>query len=162
MAALLPVVDGARVANRVLIPENVTRGVVTLERIRGSIYISHAELFSALGDHLVTLGIQLVGVVNGVVPVTGILDPDNAADLESNRWIWRKQYSVTGSSFLVGAARQVMMAEPGPAELDIKSRRRFNRADWALFLTASTGLITPAEYFMGIDLRALFRSGDGL
>lgn len=159
-AAVFNVVTAATILSRVLLPENLTRGVVTLERIRGCVFFVGADNdFTAFGDEFITAGIQLVPLVNGVVPVQSVLDPDNAGDLESNRWIWRCTYGPANQYASATITRAVCYTPPS-SEIDVKSRRRFNRSAWALYMTVTGPGVT--QFNTNLTIRALFRSGDGM
>jgi len=148
--------------HRVLLPENVTRGVVTLERVRDSIQIWANETNPVVFEQFCTIGLQLVPTVGGAIISTAqLLVPTNAADLESNRWIWRRSY-MPHTRFIEVATAQVPWCRGQDPEIDIKSRRRFNRAMWALYLTVIADTTFETSIRMNIDLRALFRTGDGL
>lgn len=148
-----------------LIPENVTRGTVTLERIRGSIYTHWASSIIDSGGQRIHLPvpytIQLVPVQNGVVALDSVLDGRNAADLESNRIIWRGVI-YPDLNTADGSAIDGIRVYSHVIELDIKSRRRFDRATWALVFAVSFDTVQEVLVFTGSDMRALFRTADGI
>lgn len=146
----------------VLMPENLTRGTVTLHRIRGSIDIWHrGATFGAAFEQVVSLGIQLVPVQQGAVVVGSLLSPRDAGDLESNRWLWRRTYA-PGQLYTSVATSTVPLTAAQPSELDVKSKRRFNRAMWALYLVCAVDVSDIANWEISTDLRGLFTSGDGM
>lgn len=170
-AVELPNIDstagGIDVRFATLIPINVTRGALTLTRIVGeiSIFFNQVDMNATGGQASACLpmNIQLVPARNGVLEVGSVLDPRNSADLESNRIIWRRAYyphgnNPTGISF--NAVRGYLSQSPNP--IDIKSQRRFDRANWALVLAAS---FPTADFFnlrVNLDLRGLFKAPDGV
>lgn len=150
-----------------LVPENVTRGAVTLERIRGNVFVmwAHSATFGNNGINFipVPMNIQLVPVANGVLALNSVLDPANAADLESNRILWRQtwypDFAMDAGTLVAGtrffAARQ-------PLELDVKVKRHFDRATWALTMVVRYPTVEEVFIHAGLDIRALFRTPDGL
>jgi len=144
-----------------MIPINVTRGVVTLERIRGSIQIwfRDADVVAAV-DWFVHLSIQLVPARAGVVDLNSSLLSANASDVESNRFVWRKSYTAPLTS--VSGILYTRCIQDNAFEIDVKSRRRFDRATWALVISAEGSANALAEHFIQVDLRALFRAPDAL
>lgn len=162
------VVAGQTLRFRTLIPENVTKGTVTLERIRGQTLVWWLGLIiDGAGEFpqvVVPMNIQLVPVQNEVVALDSVLNPRNAADLESNRIIWRRNYypnlSTVDGTNIDGARR--FDCRPMTEEIDIKSRRRFDRATWALIMAVSYATVQEVDVDAAIDLRALFRTSDGL
>jgi len=161
------VVGGITTRLLTLIPENVTRGVVTLERIRGNIFVMwNAGLtFGPGGINFipVPMNIQLAPVQNGVLATNAVLDPANAADLENNRIIWRQTWYPSWNDqvgVLVGGVR--FMQQRQPFEIDVKSKRRFDRALWTLVMVVRYPTVEEVFVHAGLDMRALFRTGDGL
>lgn len=145
-----------------VMPQNVTRGSVTLERVRGSMRIWWQEnALLDLADLYVGLSLQLVNIKGGLIAIRAPLSVTDTADLESNRIIWQRAYYPANQVVLTLAAEEL---HPGAlatdVEIDIKSRRRFDRATWALILTINTTNLV--EKFCAGNLRALFRSADGL
>lgn len=152
---------------RVLIPANVTRGAVTLTRVRGDIAIAFnkVNIDAAGGQALAVLPIvmQLVPVRNGNIVDDAVLDPSNAADLESNRIIWRRTYVADMTSDIPGTMNAVRVRnQRGPAEVDIKNKRKFDRATWALILTINFNTVEVFNLRLMTDLRALFATTDGV
>jgi len=80
-----------------LIPINVTRGTVTLERIRGcmDVYFDSSELASNFENWTVFMQIQMAPARNGAFVNAAILSPGNSADQESNKIIWQRLYYPT-------------------------------------------------------------------
>lgn len=161
------VVAGSTLRFRVLLPENVTRGTVTLERVRGQVQVYwDADVLDAAAQRAnmpVGMNIQLVPIQNGVVALDSVLDPSNSADLESNRIIWRQTYypdfaNENGTAYDGIRAYQCR----DNYNIDIKSRRRFDRATWSLIMTVTYPTVLETEVDAAVDLRALFRSGDGV
>jgi len=148
-----------------LLPENVTRGTVTLERIRGRLYTmwDTGTIAGATGAKFLAVPylIQLVPIQDGIVALDAVLDGRNAADLESNRIIYRGTiYPNTNdpTGVLVDSNR-VYTQE---TIIDVKSKRRFDRATWALIMSVSYDTVEEVNIFHGNSLRALFRSADGV
>ena len=148
-----------------LIPQNVTRGVVTLERIRGEIRVFFDRDNSVLTaeEMLVQMQIQLVPIRNGAIVNEAVLSPENLADLESNRILWRRNYYVAD---VIATTVAGSVLNPGQmntrVDVDVKVRRRFDRALWALIIVVRSA--TAAEDFnlCTLDLRGLFRATDAL
>ena len=46
--------------------------------------------------------------------------------------------------------------------MDIKSRRRFDRATFALIMACEYDTINETQQRIAVNLRALFRTGDGV
>ncbi len=147
-----------------LIPQNVTRGVVTLERVRGDAYVwfDEAQLTLSLARWTVLLSMQLVPIRDGNIVNLSVLSSRNTGDLESNRFIWRRTYSPQrGTPIILGA----QSFDPGysqSGELDIKSKRRFDRALWALILVVDVDATAAGLHIISMNLRGLFRASDGL
>lgn len=142
---------------RVIEPGNITRGTVTLLRIRGSIAIRQPNEIA----NNVTMwrwGIQLVPLRNGVIEAVSMLSLNNTADLENNRWLWRR----SDYTFLEGTGQQLMYNNSH--EVDVKSKRRYARDEWGLILQCFTNQAGAdfANNFAAVDLRALYATGDGL
>ena len=47
-------------------------------------------------------------------------------------------------------------------EVDIKSKRRFDRALWALVLSLTSETTSQNDHFTAIDLRGYFKAADAL
>ena len=145
-----------------LIPANVLRGPVTLERVRGSISAwGSSDMLTVFDQWSTTVSMQLVPLRDGAIEAVSVLNDQNSGDLESNRIIWRHNYVPLVASPLVGPAAAAMTSLGG-GEIDIKSKRRFDRATWALILVCNTNVANLATVFFSLDLRALFRTSDGI
>lgn len=142
---------------RVLDPGNITRGTVTLLRIRGDIAVRQPNEIA--NDVTVwRWGIQLVPLRNGVIEANALLSLNNTADLENNRWVWRR----TDTVFLTGTGQNLMYAQTH--EVDVKSKRRYARDEWCLVVQCFSNQ-AGADFvnnFVAMDLRALYATGDGL
>ncbi len=151
-----------------LLPANVTRGVVTLERLRmqcswwGEIgnYDGATQ-----GDNLAhPCNIQLVPIQDGAIALDSVLSPRNAADQESNRIIWRHVFWPDFSGDPIGTAVEALRVfqHRAPLEFDVKSKRRFDRAVWALIFVVEYSTLNEVMFRGNLDIRALFRSSDGV
>ncbi len=148
-----------------MIPPNVTRGTVTVERIRGNlqVYFNSTELASSLANWFVFASIQLVMVQDGGILSGAALSPGNAADQESNKTMWnRLYYPRAGTTITSPGAVEVHESDHVHLEVDVKVKRRFDRATWALALVLEAETTAMTLHLMGGTLRGLFRSSDGL
>ncbi len=149
-----------------LIPANVTRGVVTLERMKimTSYYWSVLALDSANeGDNIpLAMNIQLVGVQDGAIALDSVLSPRNAADQESNRVIWRHTFWPDLSDAAGAVIDTIRVYQSQGTEFDVKSKRRFDRANWALIYVCQYPTIPEIQVRGFLDIRALFRTADGI
>lgn len=148
-----------------LIPANVTRGVVTLERIRGfiEVYFDSAELASALENWFVHLMITLTPVRDGDIDLTSVLSPGNQADQENNRILWQRLYSPrAGTTITAPGALEKHESNFVGQEVDVKSKRRFARDSWGLSLVMDCNVAAESLHLGAASLRGLFRAGDGL
>lgn len=146
-----------------MIPLNVTRGVVTLERIRGhlAIFFDEAELVAAFINWPVFMSIQLVPAQDGAIVPESVLSSRNAGDLESNRFLWRRAYLPQLGTPVIG---------PGPLnfdthqdlQVDVKSKRRWDRANWALIMVVDVECTALTLHHISLEMRGLFRTADGL
>lgn len=152
----------------VLMPGNLTRGVVTLERIRGSIQLFRELPTTSANFRYQTpipMLIQLAPINEAAVPLaSAILTQRLIAHVEDQRIIWKHEayphpFSNTGSE---NTARVPWF--PHGYELDVKVRRRFNRARWALVFSATveTVLLDNELDMFYYHLRGLFRAPDAL
>jgi len=150
-----------------LIPINVTRGALTLVRIVGNISILFNQVDMAAaggqGSAALPMNIQLVPARNGVLEVGSVLDPANSADNESNRIIWRQTY-ICGLEDTNGALVNSVRVYPQLTDptINVKSQRRFDRANWALVLAASFNSVDFFNLRTIFDLRGLFKTTDGV
>ena len=148
-----------------LVPLNITRGVITLERM----FIQMAMIFNQ--NILIDPGftgacahwnVQLVPSVGGAFDASAVINPRNIAELSSARQIWRHSFwpSMEGRELSSAFIPQVNSR----TEFDIKSRRRFDRDEYSLVLAVATEVPpgSGAENHVAFDVRGLFRSGDGV
>ena len=148
-----------------LVPVNVTRSVVTLERIRGhlEVFFSVAELTADFDNWFVHAQLQIVPARNGVMAAISALSPGNAADQESNKIIWQRFYvPEAGFTITSPGALELTSSSSAGMEIDVKVKRRFDRAVWALALVIDTNVDAKALHHMSCSLRALFRTTDGV
>lgn len=150
---------------RVLIPVNVSRGPITLLRIRGRMLTTWTEtmLAAASGTERVAVpyNIQLVNIRNGAIDPSGVLDPRSGADMESNRIIWRyTAYPTFGARGGVNVGATNVFTET--YDIDVKVKRRFDRATWALIMCVSYDSADEVLVDTSLDMRALFMTPDGV
>jgi len=146
-------VVGARtISFRVLMPHNLTRGVVTLKRIRGSVLALPSQALQTIA-----CAIQLVPVRADTIASNDILDPLSAFDLESNRIIWRKNFLLVQDTVATPAVRYSMHMD-----IDVKSQRRWARNLWSLAFITSSLTANLANDIIWADMRALFSATDAL
>jgi len=148
-----------------LIPINVTRGIVTMLRVRGEldIYFLSSELAAAFVNWPVHLSIQLVPARNGVFEAGAILSPQNSADQESNRTLWQRVYMPdTGTTITGPGAVEYHTSDKKGLEVDIKVKRRWDRAEWALMLVGEVEGVAIGLHQLSGYMRALFAAGDGV
>ncbi len=151
---------------QVLVPVNLVRGALTVVRIRGSM----ATYFDAVGmgasgsedEAFVSSAIMLTPIGNGVIQDVDVLNPLNSADLESNRILWRRTYTpfLTGDGGVLASNR--MHHQKQPTEIDVKVKRRFDRANWALIWVIAISTSALLETRIGVNLRGLFLAPDGV
>lgn len=148
---------------RVVVPPNITRGAVTLERVRGSLWVWNDQgvLEAGEADWNVNLSLQLVPVRNAAVVAESVLDVTNSADQESNRIIWQRQYYPPNVNLAAVAVEIAYFTMPEPT-VDIKSRRRFDRSMWALAVVCETNTGNQTRVLVAGHLRALFRATDAV
>jgi len=146
-----------------MLPQNLTRGVVTLERLRGhiAIYFSEVELAAAFVNWPVFMSIQLVPLHDGAIVNLAVLSSRNAGDLESNRFLWRRAYMPQRGTPIVGPGALQFDTHNG-FEVDVKSKRRFDRANWALILVADVEATAMTLHQISVEMRGLFRTADGV
>ena len=148
-----------------LIPQNVTRGVVTLLRTRGvlDVYFDSVRMAASQNDWPMSIQMQLVPVQNGAIVATSILTPTNSADQESNRIIWQRTYMPrAGTTITRPGALEVHESSYIGQEVDIKSKRRWDRANWALILVGETATLAIAAHQVSGQFRGLFKAADGV
>lgn len=143
-----------------LIPQNVTRGVVTVMRIVGQMRV-YFDSPDVLGDNMLDFNIQLVPVQDGNVVNNAVLDPANSADQESNRILWRRTYE---NEFPISGAtiHKASSGNEQPCTIDIKTKRAFDRALWALVLVVDRTTTAGTDTRVNVDLRGLFKTADGI
>ena len=148
----------------VLVPVAVTRGAVTVERIRGEIRMYHekAQISANIESWPILLMLQLTPVRDGVIVNEAVLDPANSADLESNRIMWRQGYYPQGGSDITQGTNLYHTDQECCPQIDIKSKRRFERSTWALIMTCRCLTISNDDHLCAQDLRALIRSADAV
>jgi len=145
-----------------LVPINVTRGNVTLLRMRGqmSIFFNQTILAQAEQHWRVNMMIQLAPARDGNLLTDSILSAANAADLESNRILWRHTF-YPASTDSITFDIQPVITNMG-IDIDIKSKRRWDRATWALVLSCVSLTTGQDDHFISSNLRGYFKSGDAL
>ena len=148
-----------------LIPVNVTRGAVTLERVRGvlDVYFDEAETTASFNNWAVHMTLQVVAAADGTIDLPQCLSPANAADQESNKIIWQRLYYPRAGATITGpGAVEFSQSNYAGLEVDIKVKRRFDRSTWGLALVAECETNAFALHIFGGRLRALFRGSDGI
>lgn len=149
-----------------LIPQNILRGTVTIQRIVGSVAcyfdVDQVGLAGGQASAFISAQIQLVPIANGAIQDASVLSPVNSADLESNRILWRRTYTplLQISGGLLGVNR--MMSQIQPTEVDVKVQRRFDRALFALIFVVASANSDVTLQRVGIELRGLFLAPDGV
>jgi len=158
---------GFDIRYQVLLPPNVTRGVVTLERLRmeWDTYFRSSALSLALPNAFTCIpwNIQLVPVRDGVIDDTAVLDPRNTADTENNAILargLRTPLLTDTAGATIGAVRSFNCRQD--VAMDIKSKRRFDRSLWALIMVCSGPSGLTLDWLHNIDIRALFLASDGV
>ena len=148
---------------RSLLPINVTRGIVTMLRVRGTIavYFDTNELSTSLANWAVHFSIQLVPARNGVFQTAAILTPSNSADQESNRIVWQHMY-YPQSGGTITIPGDIEFHDTWHTDVDVKVKRRFDRAVWDLMLVADVEAGAALRHLSCGYLRALFATADGL
>ncbi len=134
-------------------------------RVRGEldVYFNSPELAVDFTNWPVHLQIQLVPTRNGVFDTTAILSPQNSADQESTRIVWQRVYMPnTGTTITGPGAIEFHTSDKKGMEVDIKVKRRFDRAEWALMLVAEVENGAVVLHQLSGYLRALFATADGI
>lgn len=145
-----------------LVPINVTRGNVTLLRVRGQL-ATFFELEQLKGTETAwrsLMMLQLVPARDGAILADAVLSAANAADLESNRILWRHTFWPESTDFVVFDIDDIIVSKG--IEVDVKSKRRFDRATWALVLSLTSTTASQDDHFFAGNLRGYFKSGDAL
>ena len=147
-----------------LVPINVTRGTVTMLRVRGSleVYFFSTNLAAALSAWNVHLIMQLVPASDGGPADSSYLSPGNSADQESNRIVWQRVYYANTGTTITGPGGVEYHTSTLSAEVDVKVKRRFDRATWALELTAEIATASNSDHLIAGQLRGLFSTADGI
>jgi len=148
-----------------ILPGNVLRGTVTLERIRGTleVYFSSVELAASFDNWFIHVQLQLVPLRDGDIVDAATLSPSNAADQESNKIIWQRvYYPRAGTTITSPGALEVHESNYIGMEVDVKVKRRFDRATWALILVADCESNSFPLHSVAGQFRALFRAADGV
>jgi len=160
------VVAGRLVNYRVLTPINVTRGIITLQRVRGEISIGYrvGEIAAAGGftKALLPMNIQLVPARNGGIVDEAVLDPTNSADLESNRILWRYTstiYPGVDQNGLQVAGNRYYFDR---TSVDIKVSRRYDVSEWALIWVIEADAVDIATNIVMLEARGLYLATDGV
>ncbi len=145
-----------------LVPVNVTRGTVTMMRVRGqmAVFFELASLASTENDWRVNVMLQLAPARDGSVLTDSVLSAANAADLESNRILWRHTFWPETTDAATFDINPVAFSKG--IDIDIKSKRRWDRANWALVLSVVSLTTSQIEHFIGGNMRAYFKAGDAL
>lgn len=146
-----------------LLPQNLVRGVVTLLRMRGhiAVHFSTATALDVGGYYAET--IQLIPTRGGDISTASALNPTNAADLESDAIIWRRTCTArqgTGPGLVAFLDSRPMMIDDFDIR-GIKSKRTFDRAQYALWYVASFQDVDAANILLSFDMRALFATSEG-
>jgi len=68
----------------------------------------------------------------------------------------------TGTTITSPGAIEKHTSTSAGMEVDVKSKRRFDRATWGLALVFDTNVDAEALHFITCSMRALFRTTDGL
>ncbi len=148
-----------------LVPTNQTRGTVTLERVRGwlNVYYRSLELATNFDTWPIHISMQLVPSQDGAFTPAATLTGFNAADQESNKIIWQRlYYPDTGTTITGPGALEYHTSVCAPIPVDVKVKRRFDRALWSLMLVSESETGGIALHRVGGIMRALFRTSDGI
>lgn len=158
----------------VLIPINQNRGTVTLLRVRGFLG-SYTEPIGSLAgnelrDHTMHFMLQLVparpGLVNvpdGIQLLSGNLAPDQESNRILQQWVYPPggAYGSGGNITEFGASGQAHTTNF--KEIDVRVKRRFARAQWALVLSATSSVVAfDTLNRVYCNFRMLFRTEDGI
>jgi len=156
-----------------ILPENIASGgEVTLQRIVGSLAVYQAQNSLAQKQVLVTnmmsMSIQLVQVQHGQIDTASILDSQNASDLDSQNFLWRRDYhaghvitDVVPAIAFLGADDERGFIDPR-VEIDVRSKRRFDRSQWALHLCATVAFVENNVWGISFLFRGLFLTSGGI
>jgi len=134
-------------------------------RVRGCVFTTwDVGMLAGIGGQAkvaVAYNIQLTPVRDGALDPGAILDPRNAADMESNRIMWRYTalpdfYNQEGSQVdtnRIYADKEI---------IDVKVQRRWDRATWGLVMVQTFDTVDEVEIEQILEMRALFKSTDGV
>jgi len=161
------IVLGADLVNfRVLTPINVTRGVVTLQRIRGTMGLAWnvPGIAGSGGRGFATaaFNIQLMPARGGVILDSSVLDPTNAADQESNRILWRQTALLDPGSDETGILLNGDRFFLNTYDIDVKVSRRYDVSEWALVMAIKYDAAEIANNLAMLEMRALYLATDGV
>ena len=164
------VIGGLQLAYRVILPVNPLRGAITLERARGHVafWVDDADVAATLANGVLSSNIQLVPVDQGAITDDAVLSPADPFDLESNRVLWRRTYlpdlqaADTVPQWGGLRLRPMWGDTTDRGVLDIKVKRRFDRANWALIQAVLYNAVNFGNAHAMSDIRALFLAPDGL
>lgn len=180
--------------SQVVVPINETRGQVTLERVRGwsqfwreqstleptggnPYWPSPLNLVAGASVHTLVESLQLVPAQQGALVTTtttvvgqlnnaflSVTEPDNQ---DQSRIIWQRWHRLElGASVDDDSAIWRYMPQGEAADVDIKSKRRWDRSTWALVHTVEMRANSATQLqlltFWSGHFRCLFRSYDGL
>jgi len=159
----------------ILIPINTSRGTVTLLRVRGFLGVSDGEIYNnnpaGLREKTVHFMLQLVPhepTQINTFDATQLLSGNLATNQESNRIIMQWVRGPGGDHSTPG----LDPSDPGIPntrqntwfrEIDVRTKRRFDRTQWGLVLSASVKDPEGAEENrVYVNFRMLFRTDDGI
>lgn len=147
-----------------VIPINTLQAPVTLLRVRGAlnVFFLESQLSVSFIRWPVSVQLQLVGARDGQVDVQQILSPGNAADQESNRIVWQRDYYPAAGTTLSSPIGELTQSDYAGIEVDIKVKRRFDRATWMLALVLEGEANANTFHQIGGRLRALFKTSSGI
>jgi len=160
---------------RTLLPLNVLTSQYTIERIVGYFELAWAmglidlTLIDELKVLPVATGIQLIPRTSLTTAAGSVLSPRDAADLESNRWMWL-DYATPIRPWpekVLGAAADDKIVIYRK-DIDIRTRRRIDGANWQLDAvsianSAFNKVVSGTDQLLRCNfvLRALLRSYEG-
>lgn len=173
---------------RIAVPTNLTRGQLTLERVRGySKFYLLQDIDEPTGQQYYppnmivdgngsTVGVlweslQLVPTINGLLDFTindnPVLQIANAASQSSNRIIWQRTHHLKLGGPIPVAALDMWeyMPSTGNEEIDVKTRRRFDREQWTLIHSVEVPIVEAVAALQvqcSFNMRAIFRSYDSV
>ena len=134
-------------------------------RVRGAIdvYFNSPELAANFANWPVHMQMQLTPLRNGARQLAAVLSPQNSADQESNRIIWQRLYMPNVGTTITGpGAIEFHNSNVAHLEVDVKVKRKFDRANWQLDLIVEVETAAAALHQGSGYLRGLFKSSDGI